>query len=282
MNVVVVALALGGLALVYSGLTRPAREGPGRLAHAVANLSNAAGNPHLTARRLVLLVVAGGSSGFVFGAGISASPIVGIAVGLAGAAAPVSWARGRAFRRRRRNREVWPDALASLIAGVRAGVSLPESLAGLAERGPEELRDGFRAFASSYRASGSFTVGLARLRHVLADPVADRVVAALTLAQQVGGTDLVRLLRTTGDFVRADVRVRKEIEARWSWTVVAARLAAAAPWIVLLLMSTKPEAARAYNTSAGAAVIAGGAAATIAGYRLMLRAARLPEDGRLR
>jgi tight adherence protein B len=106
-------------------------------------------------------------------------------------------------------------------------------------------------------------------------------VAALTLTYEVGGTELVRVLRSLSDFVREDLRVRKEIEARWSWTVTAARTAAAAPWLVLLMMASRPEAAAAYNSSIGAVVIGGGAIATIVGYRLMLRAARLPDERRL-
>jgi tight adherence protein B len=281
-NVLVATVGAAGLVLLYSGLTRPPPPGSGRFGRALERLVHAAGSHRLTVRRLVLIVAAGACLGFIFGAGASSSATIGAAFGVAGAALPVMWVRGRGLRRRRLHREAWPDALATLIAGVRAGVSLPEAVAALAVRGPADLRDGFRAFESSYRASGSFAVALARLRSALADPVADRVVAALTLVEQVGGTDLVRVLRTTADFVREDVRVRKEIEARWSWTVVAAKLAASAPWIVLFLMSTKPEAARAYDTSAGAAVIFGGAVATIVGYRLMLRAARLPEERRLR
>jgi tight adherence protein B len=115
----------------------------------------------------------------------------------------------------------------------------------------------------------------------MADPIADRVCAALVLAHQVGGTDLVRVLRTVGDFVRDDLRTRKEIEARWSWTVTAARVAAAAPWAVLLIMGTRAEAAAAYSSPGGAIVIAVGGLATLVGYRLMLRAARLPEEARL-
>jgi tight adherence protein B len=46
-------------------------------------------------------------------------------------------------------------------------------------------------------------------------------------------------------------------------------------------MSTRSEAAAAYSTPAGAATIGFGAVATVVGYRLMLRAARLPEERRL-
>ena len=46
-------------------------------------------------------------------------------------------------------------------------------------------------------------------------------------------------------------------------------------------MSTRPEAAAAYNSSAGVTVVGAGAVLTITGYRLMLRAARLPDHRRL-
>ncbi|MDP9225634.1 MAG: type II secretion system F family protein, partial [Actinomycetota bacterium] len=218
---------------------------------------------------------------FTLALGITASPVVACAVATGVAFAPLSVLRARSARRRGRFRDAWPDAIATMIAAVRAGSSLPEACASLAERGPLELRSGFRSFASSFRATGSFSTSLTRLQNELADPIADRVVAALTLTYEVGGTEVVRVLRSLADFVREDVRVRKEIEARWSWTVTAARVAAAAPWVVLLMMATRPEAAAAYNSAVGAVVIAGGGVATLLGYRLMLRAARLPDERRL-
>ena len=64
-------------------------------------------------------------------------------------------------------------------------------------------------------------------------------------------------------------------------TVNAARLAVAAPWIVLALLSTRPESVPEYDTAAGAAVLAAGAVATLVAYRLMVRIGRLPEEGRV-
>ena len=193
---------------------------------------------------------------------------------------PVAWLRARARKRRLSHRDVWPEAIALLTAGVRAGVSLPEVVGTLADRGPEILRPYFHRYRRSYRASTSFPAALEGLARDLADPIADRVVAALKLAHEVGGSELGRVLRTLGDFVRDDLRVRKEIEARWSWTVSAARLAAAAPWFVLVVMSSRPEAAAAYDSPSGTVVVIGGGIATMVGYRLMLRAARLPEEKR--
>ena len=184
-------------------------------------------------------------------------------------------------QRAKRLREEWPDAISNLVSAIRAGISLPEACIGLGARAGDALRPGIDAFTASYRSDGSFSTALERMRTALADPTADRVVVALDLAHTVGGTDLVRVLRTLGDFVRDDLRVRKEIEARWSWTVTSARVAAAAPWVVLVLMSLRPEAALAYNSPAGVMVIAVGGLATLVGYRAMLRIARLPVERRL-
>jgi len=281
MSVVIAACAALGLLLVYDGLTGAPARRSGGIRRKLNRTVEEAGVRKLDGARLIGLCF---TSALVCGllvAGISSSLLVAGAFCLGGGWLPYAYVAARRTRRQRRFREAWPDAIQGLISAVRAGISLAEACASQSNKGPEELRPGFKAFASTYRSTGNFRTGLERLRSDLADPVADRVVACLTLAGEVGGTDLVRVLRTLGDFVREDLRVRKEIEARWSWTVTAARVAAAAPWIILLLMSTRPEAAIAYNSPAGATVIIGGALATFAGYRLMLRAARLPEERRL-
>jgi tight adherence protein B len=276
------ALAALGLLLLYEGLTGGVGGRPAGAFAAAERLAHDSAIPSLTGLRLVGFSAAAALVTFLVLAGATASLIPAVAFAAGASVAPFAVARSRANKRRSALREAWPDALAGLIASVRAGVSLPESCSSLAERGPHALRAGWRAFNATYRSSGSFSAALGRLQDELADPVADRVAAALRLAHEVGGTDLVRVLRTLGDFVREDLRVRKEIEARWSWTVTAARVACAAPWIVLALMSTRPEAAVAYNSAAGALVVASGAGATLLGYRAMLRAARLPEERRLR
>jgi len=92
----------------------------------------------------------------------------------------------------------------NLASGIRAGLSLPEALGQVGERGPVELREPFRAFAADYRATGRFGNSLDALKNRLADPVADRIVEALRLTRDVGGTDLGRLLRTVSTFLRDD------------------------------------------------------------------------------
>ena len=195
--------------------------------------------------------------------------------------APLALVRSRARRRRAARRALWPEVVDHLASGIRAGLSLAEAVGQVGERGPEELRPAFRAFAEDYRASGRFNDCLDRLKERLADPVADRIVEALRLTRDVGGTDLGRLLRTLSAFLRADARARGELEARQSWTVNGARVAVAAPWLVLALLATRPEAVAAYNTGAGAAVLVAGGACSLVAYRMMVRIGRLPEDERV-
>ena len=281
MTFFVPVLAGIGLALIFNGVTGPTRETRGRILQPLDSLIAEAGLRRLTSRRFLLAAALATAVVFLLVAGVTTSIVVAASAAMLSVGLPIGLLRSRRDRRRRRFREAWPDAIASLVAAVRSGVSLAEACISLTDRGPEELKPGFHAFAATYRATGSFTAALERLRIYLSDPIGDRVVLALKVAGEVGGSDLVRVLRAFGDFIREDLRARREIQARWSWTVTAARVAAAAPWLVLIMMSTRPEAAAAFDSSAGLLVIACGGLATFAGYRLMLRAGRLPEERRL-
>lgn len=195
--------------------------------------------------------------------------------------APVALVRMRARRRRASLRDLWPDAVDNIASGVRAGLALPEALAQLGRRGPEELRPAFTAFAEDYRTTGRFHDSLDRLKTRLSDPVGDRLVESLRIAREVGGSDLGRLLRTLSTFLREDGRTRAELETRQGWTVNAARLAVAAPWIVLAMLSTRPESIQAYRSGAGVTVLLLGAGISLVAYRVMIYLGRLPEDERV-
>src|SRR4051812_18954157 len=206
---------------------------------------------------------------------------VAVAFAVLAAYLPVAVVAGRARRRQRELAEVWPDAVDNLASAVRAGMSLAEALGGLADRGPVPLRDAFRLFARDYQLSGRFEECLDRLKARLADPVGDRVVEGLRVAREVGGGDLGRLLRNLSGHLRDDARTRAELEARQSWAVNGARLAVAAPWLVLLLMCFQQEVITRYASPTGVLVLVIGALSCVIAYRVMLRIGRLPVDQRV-
>ena len=199
---------------------------------------------------------------------------------VAGALAPMGWLRARRAKLQRTRRGLWPDVCDLLIASVRAGMSLPDAVASLAESAPAELRPAFAAFARDLSASGHFDSSAQRLKTVLADPVADRIVETLRMARQVGGTELTPVLQALATSVRADAALRSEVEARQSWIRGAAVLGVAAPWVILALLALRPEGASAYGSPEGVALILGGAAVSIVAYRVMIRLGRLPEPRR--
>jgi len=240
-----------------------------------------AGAPGVTPAALVTVALVAGIVAFLVVAGISRSATIGACFAVLAARAPFALVSSRSQARLRTVRSAWPDAVDHLVSGIRAGLPLPQALAQVGDRGPEQLRPAFRAFGEDFRATGKFGPSLDALKDRLADPVADRIVEALRITREVGGTDVGGLLRTLAQFLRDDARVRGELEARQSWTVSAARLAVAAPWIVLALLASRPDNAAAYNTAGGAAVLVGGGVATLVAYRVMVRIGRLPDEPRV-
>ena len=198
----------------------------------------------------------------------------------AGVALPVVGLQWRARSKRNRMATVWPEVIDHITAGVRSGLAIPEALVQVATAGPEAVRSEFRAFAADYRSTGRFEYSVDRLKAALADPVADRILETLRMARQVGGGEVGSVLRQLGSYLRVEHAIRGEVVARQSWIVYAARLGLVAPWLVLLALSFRPEAAQAYNTPGGMAVILCGAVVTLIAYRIMIAIGRLPEDER--
>ncbi|MFS0895587.1 type II secretion system F family protein [Microbacterium sp. 179-I 3D3 NHS] len=211
---------------------------------------------------------------------LSGIPVLVLLSAIAAAAAPVMWLRGRRIRLRRLRRQLWPDVCDLLIAAIRVGLSLPDAVAGLAESAPPMLRPAFVVFARDLRATGRFETSLDRLKTSLADPIGDRIAETLRMARQVGGTELIAVLRALSSSVRADAALRGEVEARQSWIRGAAVLGAVAPWVVLGLLVMRPEGASAYGTPEGMVVICVGAVVSVVAFRIMIRIGRLPEPRR--
>lgn len=282
MGALVGLLAGAGLLLIWQGLTRRASPSRGRRhGERLREVLAQAGLGGVRPARLVGLQAVIGV--LVLAIAFVATRSVSVSVIFALFASYSPWLLVQRMRRRRRAdlRELWPEVVDNLTSGVRAGLSLPEALSAIGSRGPEQLREPFRAFGADYRATGAFNESIDRLKAALADPVGDRVCESLRVAREVGGTDLGRLLTTLSGFLREDARARSELLARQSWSVSAARMAVAAPWLVLVLLSTRRETLAAYDTAAGTIILAVGAVLSVVAYRAMIRIGRLPEDRRV-
>lgn len=275
-------LGLGLFLIVTSG--RPAAT-PSRVRNTpldrVRTLLRDADVPDLGPVQFLLLSVGSALLTGVVALVATATVALSVAFAVFAALGPRALLKHRVSALSEQRRELWPHVVDDLASAVRAGMSLPEGLASLGERGPAALRPPFARFADNYRATGSFGRCLDQLADDLADPVADRLVEALRLTREVGGTDLGRLLRTLSQFLREDARTRAELEARQSWTVNGARLALFAPWTVLLLLALRGTTVQAYDSATGVAILVIGGGSSLVAYLLMRRVGRLPEERRV-
>ncbi len=279
----VLGLGVGvGLLLVWLAVTSPPaaverEERSGR----VRDLLDRAGLAGTTVGGVWTVCAISAAVTFVAIQVVSRTATVALAFGLMAGYLPLASLAGRARRRQRELAEVWPEAVDNLASAVRAGLSLPEALTQLGHRGPEPLREPFLAFGADYQVTGRFTDSLDRLKVRLADPGGDRVVEGLRIAREVGGGELGSLLRNLSGFLREDSRTRSELESRQAWTVNGARLAVAAPWLVLLLLCFQREVIARYASPAGVVVLVVGGALCLVAYRAMVRIGRLPDERRV-
>lgn len=288
MTAMLCAAAVGtALLLIWSGLTAVVPWHPmtdvrrsrryTRLEENIA-LSGVRG---LTVARLLAMCGVAVLLGFAAVVAVTSVVVLGVMGGLVSGYLPYAVVSHQARAHLRKRREAWPDAVDHVASAVRAGLSIPEALRQLAQHGPEVLRQDFAAFARHDAAHGNFDASLDVLKASLADPAADRLIESLRLARSVGGSDVGRLLRTLSSFLREDAATRTELAAKQSWTVSAARLALAAPWLALLVVGFRGEGFAAYRTSTGITVLVGGAAVSWLAYAAMRAIGRLPVEERV-
>ncbi len=175
----------------------------------------------------------------------------------------------------------WPEVIDHLMSGIQSGLSLTESLAGLSTRGPEILRPAFTQFKATLYGSGDLTQAIEELKALFAHHGSDQIFEALIISKALGGSELLQILRSLGDFLRQDLALRREIEVKHGWIKNSAHLSAAAPWILLLLLSTQPSTAAAYSKPTGAMILIAGLVMTGIAYIWMNRLGRLPQTPRV-
>jgi tight adherence protein B len=272
-----------GVLLVLAPVLRPraaatqrAKKADGRIAERLAR----AGAPRISPSVFVTVSALLGVAAGAVAAAMTQLPVLALLAGGCAALAPWSVAGWRARARAKALRALWPEVVDHLLASVRAGQPLPDAIADLRFGGPAPFRPGFDLFFSRWQRTGTVGPALDALKAHFSDATADRLIEILRMAREVGGTELPVVLRDLAGALRQDLALRGEAEARQSWVTNAGKLGVAAPWVVLGMLTTREEAARAYNSPMGVVVILGALAVTAVAYRVMLAIGRLPEDQR--
>jgi len=139
----------------------------------------------------------------------------------------------------------------------------------------------FLGFKATLFSSGDLGEAIKDLKSTFSHHGSDQIFEALLIAKSLGGSELLQILRTLGDFLRQDLALRREIDVKHGWIKNSAHISAAAPWILLLLLSTQPSTAVAYSTPSGALVLIVGLLMTAIAYLWMNQLGRLPQTPRV-
>ena len=209
-------------------------------------------------------------------------PALALAAAVAGAYAPVAWARRAGERGRRERERAWPAALAQLADALEAGIAFPAAVALLGEAGPPPLRAEFTSFQARLRAVGleSALDGLARAGERTSDTVALLLRAGLL---ELPAGRLAPLLRELSEVLGERFEAREKARTRASSLQVEAAVLALSPIVLLLLLgAASPGYLNAYRTTAGTIVATVGGTLIFGCYLLMRRLGRVPEPQRTR
>lgn len=212
---------------------------------------------------------------------ITSSLVIAITFMILSAAISVVISKRTDSRRYEAMNSAWPEVIDHLITGIQSGLSINESLAGLANRGPEVLRPIFEDFVRTISKNGDFNTALLQIKSDCGQPGSDQIFEAISISKALGGSELLTILRTVGTFLRQDLALRREIEVKHGWIKNSAHLSAAAPWVLLLLLSTQPATARAFSTTSGAAILLFGVLMTAVAYTWMAKLGELPRVPRV-
>lgn len=186
-----------------------------------------------------------------------------------------------AFSRRRNLVKLWPEVIDSIYSAISSGLSIPDAIDDLALRGPLRLRASFLRLSTRLDTGWSFDSALDELKSELGEAHADRLCEVLRLASALGSDSLARTLKRQAQDLRQEFSVIGQIEAKQGWVLGTAKIATAAPWIVVAMLSIRAENAHAYNSIPGATTLLFGFLVSLFAYRLVQTLGSLPSVPRV-
>ena len=207
---------------------------------------------------------------------LTSSEAISIAIATLSSALPFLIGRGRNLKRQREQEVAWPEAIDSLVSALQAGISISEALTQLALHGPKVLRPSFAQIQSNLLSVGNFEQVLLKEKKRLDSAISDQVFETLIISKEFGGKDANKALRLLAEFVREDIAVAEEIRTKFGWIRNSALLATAAPWLLLILLSTQDSTVEIYSTPSGALVLSLGVVMTATAYIWMEKVGSLP------
>ena len=186
-----------------------------------------------------------------------------------------------AKNRRRELSRLWPEVLDAIHSAIASGMSLADSFDDMAARGPQRLRPHFLTLTQRIDSGWAFAEAIDELKSNLGEVHADRLCEVLRLVSSTGSESLGATLRHQAISLRRDLALTGQLDSKQGWVSGTAKIAVAAPWVVVAMLSSREENAVIYNTPEGAAILLLGFVVCVVAYRLVHLLGSLPQQPRV-
>lgn len=186
-----------------------------------------------------------------------------------------------AASRRREFSRLWPEVVDSMHSAIVSGMSLASALDEIALTGPKRLRPYFQNLINQIDQGWGIEQAIDSLKSSIGEIHADRLCEVLRLVSSAGSESLALALRNQSKTLRKDLALMGQIDSKQGWVTGTAKMAVAAPWIVVAMLSIRPENANVYNSAAGSLILLIGFLVCVFAYRLVHFLGALPEPPRV-
>lgn len=237
-------------------------------------------NSGIITAKQTFTVFASSLSIFVFAYIFTETKSISFAIATLGTAIPFIVNQQRADKLLRQRESSWPEAIDSLVSALQSGVTITDAVISLADHGPDPLRPNFQRIREGLRTGKTLEELVEREKKLLASAISDQVFETLLIAKLFGGRDSNNALRLLSEFIRDDIDVLEEIRTKFGWIRNSAALATAAPWLLLLLLSSQKSTVEAFSSTAGAMILTSGVLMTAIAYLWMNKVGRIPQPAR--
>ena len=183
-----------------------------------------------------------------------------------------------AARARKRGKligEEWPTVIEALESAAMVGMPLLESLRDLADSSHLLVAKDFAWLCDRIDSGASVDQSLAELKSRFGLANCDLTIETLRLVHEAGGSGFQAALSLQAKTLRQRTSLLDQLVAKQGWVTSTAKVAVAAPWLIVALLSFRQENASAYNTAAGQLLLAAGLLASFLALRLIALIGRI-------
>ena len=235
-----------------------------------------AGFSNIQPGQFLLLLFGGFISAIVILSLITNSMLISVAVCVCVAAQLIESFQSRVAAETQKANAQWPKYLDSIHSATWAGAALEQALLDSISSAPAMHSWALLELEKDQTSGIPFNDCLDNLKTRLANPIADRFIEITRLASASGGRGYLNALRAQSLQLRLENSTWSEIQVKQNWVLGTAKLAVLAPWLILVLLSLRPETSIAFQSENGLVVLAVGLVASLLAFRLIKTLGKLP------